>query len=233
MKLGKKLLLATGFACAFSAQAAVEVKFAPDVEAMIVNGEQTFNLLESTKDVTLDDGLNQIVVRVSKLVEGQGQLEKYRSVPMVLTFTAAEQHLLIKPNMRILNAVDKQNFNANPRMKLTTLNGVSIDATIDILPKEKNVNTSNLLGRNYLKELALYNQSKGYALVGEGEEVVIAHPEPKALKLVKADVKASVTTVPVAVKTVKAVSSESDIKSLFSQLTPEQRKAFLGWAVTQ
>ncbi len=228
MKFGKVALLTTSLFFACSVNAAVEVTFAPDVETVIVNGNETLNLLENTEDLTLENGLNQIVVRVSKLVQGQGHLEKYRSEPMVITFTVNDQNINIKPNDRIINSVDVMNFDAAPSMKLVTTNGTSVEAKIEVLPKNKIGDTSSMFGRDYLKDLAYYNQALGYAFTGQ--EAIIQPKPIVPTKLVKVESKAvdSVISNPV-----KLVAAEQEIKNIYSQLTPQQRKAFLGWAVTQ
>ncbi|WP_181314159.1 DUF2057 family protein [Photobacterium phosphoreum] len=228
MKLGKKLLLASAMVMAHGANAAVEVSFTPDVETVIVNGQKTLNLLEKTEDLTLDNGLNQIVVRVSKLVEGQGQLEKYRSEPIVITLTTSDQSFEVQPGARVISSIDVRNFDANPYVKLVTLNGGTIDAKMDVLPKNKIGDSGAIFGRDYLKDLAYYNQSQGYAFAGE-EPLVKPKLEPK--QLVKIEPKA-VQPVAVILPT-KLVAAEQEIKNIYSQLTPQQRKVFLGWAVTQ
>ena len=170
MKLGKKLLLASAMVMAHGANAAVEVSFTPDVETVIVNGQKTLNLLEKTEDLTLDNGLNQIVVRVSKLVEGQGQLEKYRSEPIVITLTTSDQSFEVQPGARVISSIDVRNFDANPYVKLVTLNGGTIDAKMDVLPKNKIGDSGAIFGRDYLKDLAYYNQEGEREIGGERED---------------------------------------------------------------
>lgn len=230
MKLGKKLLLASAMVMAHSAHATVDVSFAPDVETVIVNGNKTLNLLEKTEDLTLNNGLNQIVVRVSKLVEGQGQLEKYRSEPIVITLTANDQQFKVVPGARVVSSIDVRNFDANPTVKLIASNGNVIDAKMDVLPRNNSGDTATLFGRDYLKDLAYYNQSQGYGFAGEKP---LVEPKKKPKQLVKLE---STTTAvePIAVvQSTKIVVAEQELKKIYLQLTPEQRKAFLGWAVTQ
>ncbi|MGF1726686.1 YccT family protein [Photobacterium nomapromontoriensis] len=230
MKFGKAVLLASVFSVVGSANAAVNVEFATGVESMFVNGDKTFNLLESTENVTLDNGLNQVVVRVSKLIEGQGQLEKYRSDPIVLTFSAKDQTVLIKPSQRIINSVDMSNFNANPMMKLTSKNGDLVDVKIDVLPKNKIGDSSTVFGRNYQKELSAYNLAQGYVIA---KPEVVSQPEPKAIKLIGA----SHATVKIPTAAEKQPVSGSNAMILlqadFIRLSAEQRQAFLKWAKQQ
>ncbi|WP_318457795.1 YccT family protein [Photobacterium leiognathi] len=230
MKFGKKLLLASAMVMTHSANASVEVSFAPDVETVIVNGNKTLNLLEKTDDLTLNNGLNQIVVRVSKLIQGQGEIEKYRSEPVVITFTANNQTFHIKPDGRIINFVDAKNFNDNPSMEIVTDSGSIFDAKVDVLPRNNLGDSSVIIGRDYLKDLAYYNQSQGYGFAGEKP---LVEPKKKPKQLVK--LKSTTTAVePIAVvQSAKIVAAEQELKKIYLQLTPEQRKAFLGWAVTQ
>ncbi|PSW63156.1 hypothetical protein C0W54_00665 [Photobacterium kishitanii] len=230
MKLGKKLLLASAMVMAHGAQAAVDVSFAPDVETVIVNGNKTLNLLEKTEDLTLNNGLNQIVVRVSKLVEGQGQLEKYRSEPIVITLTTGDQRFEVVPGARVVSSIDVRNFDANPSVKLVTANGSVIDAKMDVLPRNKSGDSSTLFGRDYLKDLAYYNQAQGYAFAGEQP---LVEPKTKPKQLVKIESMATAVEPVVIAQPVKMVAAEQELKNIYSQLTPQQRKAFLGWAVTQ
>lgn len=231
MKLGKNLLLASAMMMAHGANAAVEVSFAPDVETVIVNGNKTLNLLEKTEDLTLNNGLNQIVVRVSKLVEGQGQLEKYRSEPIVITLTANDKQFKVVPGARVVSSIDVRNFDANPTVKLIASNGDVINAKMGVLPKNNSGDSATLFGRDYLKDLAYYNQSQGYAFAGE-KPLVEFKKKPK--QLVKIESPAPTAVEPVAiVQPTKIVAAEQELKNIYSQLTPQQRKAFLGWAVTQ
>ncbi|OBU14727.1 hypothetical protein AYY19_02875 [Photobacterium aquimaris] len=230
MKLGKKLLLASALVMAHGAQAAVDVSFAPDVETVIVNGNKTLNLLEKTEDLTLNNGLNQIVVRVSKLVEGQGQLEKYRSEPIVITLTVNDKQFKVVPGARVVSSIDVRNFDANPTVKLIASNGDVINAKMDVLPRNNSGDTATLFGRDYLKDLAYYNQSQGYAFAGEKP---LVEPKKKPKQLVKIESPATAVEPVAIVQPAKMVAAEQELKNIYSQLTPQQRKAFLGWAVTQ
>lgn len=221
MKLGKLTLLATTYFISYGANAAVDVTFSPDVETVVVNGKKTLNLLESTEELKLDNGLNQVVVRVSKLVEGQGQLEKYRSEPIVITFNASDTKFNISPKNRIINAVDVSNFDANPSMKIDNYDNFKVNATIDVLPKNNSGDSGTIWGRDYLKDLAYYNQSKGY--IFEGQEPIIDQ-DKKPMKLVKLENNNSS----------KAQQySDNEIKKIFQKMDQKQRKDFLMWAVSQ
>lgn len=242
MKFGKAVLLAGVMAAMGSAQAAVNVEFATGVESMFVNGEKKLNLLESTEDVTLNNGLNQVVVRVSKLIEGQGQLEKYRSVPIVITFEAQDQTFMIEPSMRLINSVDQSNFDANPSMKLISKNGSKVNAKIDVLPKDISGDSSTIFGRDYKKELALYNRSQGYAIATHTP--VTAPVEPKTFQVI-GGAPNEVVTAPVPVATAvaapvvvqqPAVSGNNAMilmQADFLRMSEAQRQAFLKWAKQQ
>lgn len=230
MKFGKKLLLASAMVMTHNANASVEVSFAPDVETVIVNGNKTLNLLEKTDDLTLNNGLNQIVVRVSKLIQGQGEIEKYRSEPVVITFTADNQTFHIKPDGRILNSVDASNFDENPSMKIVTASGTIFEAKVDVLPKNKNGDSSVIFGRDYLKDLAYYNHDQGYAYTGQAP---IVEPKKEPKQLFKVNSTASEVESLATLKSTKMVAAEKELKNIYSQLTPQQRKSFLSWAVTQ
>ncbi|MCG3885693.1 DUF2057 domain-containing protein [Photobacterium leiognathi] len=227
MKLGKFTLLASSLFFTFCANADVNIDFSPDVETVIVNGKETLNILESTKSLSLENGLNQIVVRVSKLVEGQGNLEKYRSEPIVITFTTQDKKLMIKPKGRIINPVDVRNFNENPKMILETSDRSIIDVKMDVLPKNRSGDSSTIWGRNYIKDLAYYNQSQGYMF--EGQEQIV-EPKTGTMKLMKVDTEVAEQYIS---EPKNLVASEKEIKLIFSQLSKKQQKAFLSWAVTQ
>ncbi|MGF1686006.1 DUF2057 domain-containing protein [Photobacterium japonica] len=231
MKLGKAVLFASVFAAMSSAQAAVNVEFATGVESMFVNGEKKLNLLESTENVTLGNGFNQVVVRVSKLIEGQGQLEKYRSVPIVMTFEASDQTVLIEPTMRLLNSVDKSNFDANPSMKLVTKNGSAVKAKIDVLPKNMTGDTSTLVGRNYQNELTTYNRSQGYAIAAAAK--VAPAPEPKTFQIIGAGSADTQTAVAVQQPVPSGNNAMILMQADFLRLSDAQRLSFLKWANQQ
>ncbi len=220
MKLIKKIGCSVGLLLLSAhSQAAVNVQLSHDIEAVVINGESSFSFFGNDKNLELPNGVNQLVVRVSKLIQGQGNPEKYRSEPMIVTFEAKDSEVKLASGQRILNSTDGENFNDAPSLTVTDENGSPLAVKFDVLKRGGKFDTSAMFSRNYAKEVALYNQKNGYSFV-QGVE-----PIQDFAQLNTTDVDASPKTL--------VTLDKNSLKALYLQLPTEKRKAFLQWAIAQ
>lgn len=158
MKNWPKILLCGAALIPLTSYAAVDIKLAEDINAIVVNGEEIGYRISKLSDISLNDGTNQLVVRVAKLVMGQGGYEKFNSNPLVLTFSTANKNLTLNLVKPINTLADAQHFNGSPQLKLTEVgSGAQVELLQAELPRLQGIT------RDYLKELNAYN--KKYDLV--------------------------------------------------------------------
>ena len=112
--IGKWLAVSAGvFSC--TAMSAVNIDLHRDIEPIVVNGEKLGFFINKESVLNLDDGLNQMVVSVAKLVQNQyGEREKFNSKPFIITFEAsdADLELLLPTTFTKIEAAKK--FDRSP-----------------------------------------------------------------------------------------------------------------------
>ncbi|WP_418113959.1 DUF2057 family protein [Vibrio scophthalmi] len=216
MKVMKTLLAIGVMTASFAPHAEVGLNFHRDLSPIIVNGEEMGYSLFSSSTQTLENGNNQIVFRMAKLIESNGgEREKFNSHAFVLSFDAEDIDLRLEPDMRVLRENQGMEFNNNPKVKLVDESGSYVDFTIDRLP------AGDGLMRNYAKDLAHYNKTHGIN-TGNIAEGSVAQVDA-----------AVVATVPsVKVVTVKTGELEpaSMIEYWMDKATPAENEQFVSWA---
>ncbi|MGF1908001.1 DUF2057 domain-containing protein [Vibrio kasasachensis] len=156
MKVMKTLIALCITTASFAPHAEVGLSFDENITPLVVDSEESGFWAFSTPKFEVPNGTNQVVFRVAKLVDnGFGKKEKFSSEAFVITFDAQDTKLVLAPDIKITRMIHVENFNKNPKVKLTDTNGEKMDFTIDVLPAILGI------GRNYLKELNKYNQVKG------------------------------------------------------------------------
>ncbi|KOO12093.1 hypothetical protein AKJ18_25745, partial [Vibrio xuii] len=88
----------------FSSFAAVDVDFDVAIEPLLINGEEVSSFATQMTKAELDDGPNQMVVRVSKLIRKNGVYTKFKSEPLVVTFDAANVGIYLEPGKKFSSA---------------------------------------------------------------------------------------------------------------------------------
>ncbi len=151
MKVMKKLFLVGAVITSFAPQAEVKLEFHRDISPIVVGGEELGFSLFSGNDYTVSNGINQVVIKISKLVEKQGEKEKFNSKSYVLTFDAADTSLNFAPGMNITRSEQVEKFNSYPSFVVKDAAGRSIKTDTALLP------ASSGLTRDYEKELAKFN----------------------------------------------------------------------------
>ncbi|HAS62043.1 MAG TPA: DUF2057 domain-containing protein [Vibrio sp.] len=153
MKVMRTLIAICITTASFAPQAEVGLNFNSNVVPLVVDNEESGLWAFSKPKFEVPNGTNQVVFRVSKLVDNNsGEKEKFNSDPFVVTFNAADTQVTLAMDAKITRLIHVEKFNENPKMKLTDSNGNVLDFKIDKLPSILG------LGRDYAKELKKYNQ---------------------------------------------------------------------------
>ncbi|WP_434356380.1 DUF2057 domain-containing protein [Parasalinivibrio latis] len=228
MKLIKIVALAGILLGSMSSYAAVTVKLHQDLEPMIINGEELGFTLGKRSEIDLENGTNQIVVRVSKLVQHQAEFDKFRSYPVVLTFDANNKELLVEPSQIITRQDQAKEFELNPEVVVKDSVGKTFAVHQGVLMPGKGIT------RNYEKELDTYNQAHNYNFNTEAEALAVN----KAAENKKPVVSTNTVKATPAVKTNTSPEIKSDgsfetqlLKKAFLDLPVEDKKAFMLWAM--
>ncbi|EGU44849.1 hypothetical protein VII00023_11644 [Vibrio ichthyoenteri ATCC 700023] len=216
MKVMKTLLAIGVMTTSFAPHAEVGLNFHRDLSPIIVDGEEMGYSLFSSSAQTLDNGTNQIVFRMAKLIENNGgEREKFNSHAFVLSFNAEDIDLRLEPDMRVLRESEGIEFNKNPKVKLVDEGGNNVDFTIDRLP------AGDGLMRDYSKDLAHYNKTHGINTGNIAESSV-------------AQVDAAVVATSPAVKVVTVKTGELEPASMIEywmdKATPAENEQFVSWA---
>ncbi|MCE0556186.1 DUF2057 domain-containing protein [Motilimonas sp. E26] len=161
MRIWLKMVTVGLLTVSFSSLAKVEVNLKDDVNVLVINGEEVGFRLKKLSTLQLDNGFNQIVVRVAKLVTRYGEYEKFNSDPVVISFNAADQKLDVGVEDSINTVEQAEAFNQNSAFIIQSAKG--IDYKQDKLP---------LLGgisRDYAKELNAYNRKNDITVAGAAQ----------------------------------------------------------------
>ena len=152
----KKLLLVSAIFSSCHVYANVDIKLHNDLEYLIVNGERVGLIVSKSGSKELDNGVNQIVVRVSKLIGKNAEFEKFNSEPIVLTFNASDVKLSVNPD-RIIKRVDTVgDFDKKPSVTVINSKGEKVDVHQGLLKYQGG------FSRDFVKELAVYNKDHNY-----------------------------------------------------------------------
>ncbi len=160
MKSFKILLLAGLVGASFQAAAEVKIRLNQDIKPLVINGEEIGFSLGKKDEFTFDNGQNQVVVQVSKLVESRGEYEKFNSKPVVITFNAANTELTVSSDGTLKTTEDSKIFDKAPKVVVKDSTGKSVSTQQSMLE------ASNGLTRDYEKEVAAYNKKHQIILPG-------------------------------------------------------------------
>lgn len=205
MKVTRTLIAICIATASFAPQAEVGLNFNENITPLVVDNEASGLWAFAKPEFKLPDGTNQVVFRVSKLVDNNfGEKEKFNSEAFVVTFDAADAKLTLSPDMQITRRLHVEQFNKTPKMKLTDENGNNVAFTLEELPYILG------LGRDYEKELREYNIAKG--IVPASSEVSL----PNNVQVVKLGQLSG--------------GDASQMVSYWSKkATPQEREQFTNW----
>ncbi|MCP3700010.1 MAG: DUF2057 domain-containing protein [Aliivibrio sp.] len=146
------------FSSSILAQVNVEVD--RDINVLAINGESVgFSLLKK-ENLEFKNGVNQLVVRIEKLVtSAYGEKEKFNSAPVIITFDLNDKNVEVLPSQKIKFAKDAEVFDKNPTFILKNIQGGS-----DLAMKQDILPSAGGFTRDYELEIARYNVKNHIAL---------------------------------------------------------------------
>ncbi|AQS35618.1 hypothetical protein Sps_00413 [Shewanella psychrophila] len=140
-------------ACSLPAYAKITLTLPKSAQLLVVNGVE----MEDETTVDLNDGNNQIVFKYNTSFRQQGEQRRFTSEAVILTFNGQDSaYKLSLPRLRSDSDADK--FNKLAELTLVDDAGVDVEYTSDLLLK-----VGIQLGRDYDKEIAVYNGSSAPA----------------------------------------------------------------------
>lgn len=207
MTLAKTLLAGLMLAPAM-AYSSVTLNVPIDVQLLTVNekdvGFSNFGF-DHKDSITLEDGINQVVFRISKVVsDGGNKGTKYTSVPLVATFESSDETLFIHVP-KITSLSQGSGYNDKPTFSIR-----NEDGEISSLKKGK-VNAGLKFYADIVAEVERFNKTD----------------EPASLKHFKQATKAQTTQG----SNISSIDMEV-FKAQFKQFSKEEKQAFLSWAVS-
>lgn len=141
---------------ALPAFAQVTLSLPKNSELLVVNGKP----IEAQSVITLPNGSNQVLFKYHTSFRQQGQQRRFTSEAIILTFKGQNSaYKLTFPKLRSERDADK--FIQSPSLTLIDEKGADTQFVADQLFKE-----GIQLGRDYDKELAIYNKSNAPAALG-------------------------------------------------------------------
>ncbi|MEX0333509.1 DUF2057 family protein [Vibrio tubiashii] len=206
MKVMKTLLLVGAVITSFAPKAEVELEFHRDISPILVDGDEIGYSLFSQKNYTIPNGVNQVVLRVSKLVERQGEREKYNSDAFVFTFKESDKQLFIEPGTKIVRTEQADKFNESPQFIVKDANGRKVDFDYAVLP------ASDGLTRDYERELAKFNDKN--------------YPDLNVVTATAITTAQNTTSPKLAVSNSKASQQENMFGYWLEQATPDEINRF-------
>lgn len=208
-KMKKVLSILSVSLMSFIASAEVTIQTDSRVEILAVNQEINAVANRGAGDLKIKDGENQLLLRVTALVDGNGGKRKFNSLPMVIKFTAQDETLKLETPFAIRDERAVRAFEKSPSVKVTS-NGHALDMETDII-----FDQTFALIKDYDAMLAGYNKAGGVAAIS-----------PKSMTVVSTPVEvAQAPTV------AKAIDEKVSLKADFLSMSPEQRQEFISWAV--
>lgn len=196
----------------FAPQAQVDIKFHRDITPIVIGGEELGFSLFGQSSFELPDGKNQVVFRVAKLVERQGEKEKFNSTVLVATFDAQDDEIFIEPGMTITRVEQAEAFNKTPNISFKSKSGNDLNVQQEALPALPGIT------RDYEKELARYNKNSGIAIATAAsvsvDESTLSKPSESVVVQTESD----------------AMTSESMVQYWYEKADSADKETFVNWA---
>ena len=140
--------------------AKIEVFLDQNVSPIAINGEKTPIRLTKKSNYEFNNGTNQIVIKMEALVRSSnGDFEKFNSEVVIMTFDAADQNLILKPNFRVKNVSDAKEFNKHAQFTL-----IDKKTNKNVTVKQEFLPDAGGIMRDYELEVARYNVKNKIAL---------------------------------------------------------------------
>ncbi|MGR6834721.1 YccT family protein [Aliivibrio wodanis] len=227
MKMMLKVLVSASLLIPFYSQANVNIQLHRDIAPVAVNGESLGFTLLKKNDLELNNGINQLVVRVEKLVVSEyGEREKYNSVPIIITFDSQDSDLELLTPQEITRTKQSTAFDKKPNLilKNTKTNKEIAIIQQDVLPSAGGIT------RDYEKEIARFNKKNNIQL-GSASVIAIANIDSqKKIEPLKTNHSDSKNTEMLKYWYDKASDTE---RSVFTDLAFENRKSNINTVKTE
>ncbi|WP_117233507.1 DUF2057 family protein [Vibrio maerlii] len=186
----------------------VTIKTDSRVEILAVN--QVINDVpkKGKGDLKIENGINQLLIRVTALVDSNGGKQKFNSFPMVVKFEARDQVLEMETPFAIRDERGVRKFEKAPSIKVTS-DGKAVAIETDLIYDQ-----TFAFIKDYGEMLTQYNLAGGPAAI----ELDNFTQEPKIMDKQPKEV---------GIKPTVSIG----IKGEFLDMTPLQRQEFISWAV--
>ncbi|MGF1699325.1 DUF2057 domain-containing protein [Photobacterium makurazakiensis] len=232
MKL-KYTALAIALLLPVSSQTMAEVTLElPDNVRLLAVNEADINkgwgsIFKTSDDsITLADGQSQIVYQIDHyFYKGDKQSERFRSGPLILTFTATDTSLtLTVPEFSDITQAEK--YTQQPTPKLKNHKGASYPFKHDFLAlKGLSIN------HDYADYVKTYNQKGGIAaLTGLSSITAVTETTPEPAAPINTTSNSKTAEKP-QIEASKSELAGENLKYWFSQADASTRKEFVSWAV--
>lgn len=179
------------------------------VEILAVNQQINQIPKKAKGDLKIANGRNQVLLRVTAMVDGNGGKQKFNSNPMVVTFDASNETLLFETPLAIRDQRGVRKFEKQPTVKVTR-NGQPVT-----IITEQIFNQSFALIHDYDAMLEEYNLAGGVAAISVQTPTLRNNDKLQSHKVSK-----------------QGNSCHSGaIQSDFLSMNPAERQEFISWAV--
>lgn len=213
MKKGPILFVMSAVLLACSVQAEVVLKIPQEVDLLLVNMKKPQGSLLEKKELVLPDGANQIVFQYRPSFDEGDMVKKAYSDTIIAKFEAYNTSVNFDlPKYRNLKQAEKEIDSLEWRL----LDGTSKPLTVH----EDKLNYSGVqIGRNFIQEVADYNQQGGVAALQSvsGTAFTATIIEPKTAVKLSDEINETV----------------GQLQAWYLKASPQERKAFKKWMVDQ
>lgn len=177
-----KVLVSASLLMPLYSQANVNIQLHRDIAPVAVNGESLGFTLLKENDLELNNGINQLVVRVEKLVVSEyGEREKYNSVPIIITFDSQDSDLELLTTQEITRTKQSTAFDKNPNL---ILKNTKTNIEIEII-QQNVLPSAGGITRDYEKEIARFNKKNNIELNTASEVAIASVGQQKKIESVK------------------------------------------------
>ncbi|EOX3349114.1 DUF2057 family protein [Vibrio cholerae] len=220
-----KLLIGAllGMVVSSHSYADVTVNIDRDLQILAINGVEPDLSFGHTSELVLPNGLNQLLVRIEKVIQYSGTQNKYKSPAIVLSFAQENSQVFLKPTSLIKDETSAKNFDRKPGVVLTNASKQSVEFQQDVL-----VAKGFSPFRNYEKELYHYNSQEKIASISALNQQGFhqQHSEHESVPTIE-----PIATVNV--QTQSTVSKPTEmVQYLFGEASSAERQEFANWAFT-
>ncbi|WP_070968666.1 DUF2057 family protein [Vibrio sonorensis] len=211
----KKSLIAASILFSPLALSEVTVNIPEGVQVLVINGEDagysSFGF-DYKENITVPNGVNQVVYRISKVVnDGGSKLTKFKSTPFITTFD--ESNSTLELELTELETLQQgRRFNSKPVLTMTN-NGKEISSL-----KTDQLSTLLTFGSDYVQATENYNRTSEPASLAHYSETNVFVPQPIYVK----------KNQPVEVPVSKSVA---ELQQAFSNFSAQEKQEFMSWAI--